>query len=145
MRRTPAGAPERLRPWSLAQLHAGRHFKFGDRLRAVDYLDRGHAHGARGLQVDAEIVKIHAMLRIDAERFRHHLVDTWIWLAQADLRRLDDVIEQHHDLRAVDRPAALAADRVGRKVVGDAAGLEPGLHAPQRFEHFGARSPDSSG
>ncbi len=33
----------------------------------------------------------------------------------------------------------MAADGVGRKVVGDAAGLEPGLHALQRLDHFRAQ------
>jgi len=111
--------------------------EFGNRLRRIDHLDRGHAHVARRFQVDAEIVEVNASLRVDAERFHHPPIDAGIGLAQPDFGGLDDVIEQRHHFRDVKRSAAVTPDRVGGKVVGDAAGLEPGLHPRQRLDHFG--------
>ena len=52
------------------------------------------------------------------------------------MAEFDHVIEQHHHLGDVERPAAGAADRIGGKVVGDTAGLECGLDAPERLDHF---------
>src|SRR5438034_5973389 len=57
-----------------------RRFKFGDGLRRADDLDRGHAHFARRLQVDAEIVKIDATCGVDVKCFDHHPVDARIGL-----------------------------------------------------------------
>ena len=44
----------------LAQRQPRRRLEFGERLRRAHHLDRGHAHLARGLQIDAEIVEIDA-------------------------------------------------------------------------------------
>src|SRR5436309_273688 len=57
-----------------------RRLKFGDGLRRIDDLDRGHAHFARRLQVDAEIVEIDAMFGIDVKCFDHHPIDARIRL-----------------------------------------------------------------
>src|SRR6476620_10972467 len=73
-----------------------RLLKLGDGLRRVEHLDCDHAHFARRLQVDAEIVEIDASLGIDAERLHHHPVDARVGLPQADLCGFDDVIEQRH-------------------------------------------------
>ena len=37
----------------LAQLQSHGRLELGDRLRATGHLDRGHAHRARGFEVDA--------------------------------------------------------------------------------------------
>src|ERR1700754_2260924 len=58
-----------------------RCFEITDRLRRVKHLDRGHAHLARRLQVDAEVVEIDAMPGIDAERLGHHAVNARVGLA----------------------------------------------------------------
>ncbi|MEH2480241.1 hypothetical protein V1282_003598 [Nitrobacteraceae bacterium AZCC 2146] len=49
----------------LPQLQSRRGFKLGDGLFRARDLDRGHAHFARGLQVDAEVVEIDAIAGID--------------------------------------------------------------------------------
>ncbi len=55
------------------------------------------------------------------------------------LAELDDVIEQCHHFGDVERSAAAASDRVGGKIIGDAAGLEPRLHKSQSLNHLGAQ------
>jgi hypothetical protein len=105
-------------------------------LRRVEHLDGGHAHVARWLQVDAEIVKINAAFGVDAERLDHRPVDPRIGFPETDFGGLDDMIEQSHHFRDVQRTAAEAPDRIGRQVVGDAPGLEAGLHAPKCFDHL---------
>ena len=69
--------------------------------------------------------------------FDHVIESARIGLRKPDLGRFDDMIEQHHHLGDIERPAAGAADRVVGKVVGDASGLEPRLDAPERLDHFG--------
>ena len=49
---------------------------------------------------------------------------------------LDDVVEQRHHVGDVERAPARAADRVGGQIVGDAAGLERRLDAPERLHHL---------
>jgi hypothetical protein len=46
-----------------------------------------------------------------------------------------------HDLSNIKRSASAAADAVGRKIVGDAAGLEFRLYPPQCLDHFGPEVP----
>src|SRR5258705_7333232 len=65
---------------TLAQLQSRRLLKLGDRLRRIGDLDGGHAHLARRLQVDAEIVEIDASVGIDVKRVDHHLIDARIRL-----------------------------------------------------------------
>src|SRR3981081_2043938 len=77
---------------SLAQHQARRRFQFGDGLLRVEHLDGGHAHVARRLQVDAEIVEIDGRPRIDVQRLDHLPVDARIGFPQADLGGLDDMI-----------------------------------------------------
>ena len=64
-----------------------RRLELRDGLRRVEHLDGGHAHLARGLQIDAEIVKIDAVPGIDVQRLDHHLVDARVGLSEADLGR----------------------------------------------------------
>src|SRR6266481_3649575 len=68
-----------------------------------------HAHFARRLQIDPEIVEVNASFGIDDKFLDHHLVDAGVRLAEADLGRLDDMIEQRHHLRDVERSAAQAS------------------------------------
>src|SRR6202041_39170 len=74
-----------------------------------------------------------------AERLGHHLVDTRIGFAKADLCRLDDMVEQRHHLSDVKRSAAEAADTVGWEVVGDTAGLEFQFYALESLHHLGSQ------
>ena len=47
-----------------------RRVELGERVVGIDDLDRGHAHRARRLEVDAEVVEEHGLGRVDVERGR---------------------------------------------------------------------------
>jgi hypothetical protein len=64
------------------------------------------------------------VLGVDVQRLNHHLVDAGVGFSEADLGRLVNVIKKCYHFIGIERPAALAADAAGGKVVGDAAGLE---------------------
>ena len=108
-------------------------------------LDRGHAHVARRLQVDAEIVEIDASLRIDAERFHHHPVDARIGLAQADLGGFDDMVEQRHHFGDVERAAAVLPIALAGRLLVMQPVLNLALTRVSASTISGRRSPDSSG
>src|SRR5262245_49113961 len=50
-----------------AQRQSRCRLELADRLRGAQHLDRRHPHLARGLEVDAEVVEIDALLRIDLQ------------------------------------------------------------------------------
>src|ERR1700759_4006436 len=63
--------------------NADHRLEFGDRNVGIANLDRAHAHGARRLQIDAEIVEIDAVLRLDAKKVAGMAIDARIGLAPA--------------------------------------------------------------
>jgi hypothetical protein len=92
-----------------------------------------------GFKLTPKIIEIDAAFGINTERIRHHLVDTRIGFAKADLCRLDDMVEQRHHLSDVKRSATEAADTVGRKVVGNTTDLELHLYALESLHHLGSQ------
>ena len=62
--------------------------ELGERVRMVDDLDGRHAHGRCGLQVHAEIVEEHDLVRRDLGQLARDLVEPRVGLPAAGLRRL---------------------------------------------------------
>ncbi|MEM4782558.1 MAG: ATP-binding protein, partial [Halalkalicoccus sp.] len=74
----------------------------------VLHLDGVHAHLARGLQVDAEVVEEHRLGGGDAQRVERELVEPSFRLADPDPGRLDDDVEH------LQQGLGLRAHRAGR-------------------------------
>ena len=100
--------------------------QFRQRVVGVGHLDGAHAEQSGRLEIDAEVVEEHRLLRLDVERGAGELVKARIWFADAEHAGFEDRIEQRVHLGH-----RLGDDTFGRhEIVGEAGrlvGLPPGV------------------
>src|SRR5207245_5611268 len=104
-----------------AQGEANDRLELGDGGVGIDDLDGGHAHGARGLQVAADVVEEDGLGGLDRELVARQPVEARVGLAYADLARLDDEVEEVGEQTLVGRAVTLVARH---PVVRQARGLQ---------------------
>jgi hypothetical protein len=126
--------------------------QLGQRVVGVADLDRRHAHRPRRLQVHAEVVEEHDLLSAGAEGAEHEVVGGRVGLAHADLRRLDDDVEQL--VEAEPGGALVHGDDVVREQRGAEAVLPAAAHgaehagtqvAAEQLQHLAAVDPMAEG